>query len=96
MGVVKHFPFREFLADRPDLCYGIGIGVIVMELTIPFLWFIKKTRWAGLAIGFAFHLLLVITLHVPTIFLFLFPPQMLLFVKPEKILKWGRFYWGHS
>ncbi len=28
------------------------------------------------------------TLHVPTIFLFLFPPLMLLFIRPEALVRW--------
>lgn len=85
-GVTKHFPLREFLASQPDLCYWIGIAVIVMEMSLPFLWFIPRTRYGAIAVGWVFHVLLLVTLHVPTIFLFLFPPQMLLFVPTERYL----------
>ncbi len=42
----------------------------------------------GIGLGLAFMILLWLTLHVPTIFLFLFPPMMLLFIKPETIVRW--------
>lgn len=83
LGVVREFPFRMFLGQHPDLCYAIGLGIITMEFSLPFLWFIRKTRPVSLALGLFFHVLLLATLHVPTIFFFLFPPQMLLFVDPE-------------
>lgn len=88
IGVVRDFPLRSVLAQQPGLCYGIGLGVMVMELTIPLLWFIPRTRPFGIAVGIAFHLLLWATLHVPTIFLFLFPPMMLLFIRPEALVRW--------
>ena len=84
--VVKEFPFRSFFAHRPDLCYFIGLTVMATELSLPFLLFIVRTRLIGIFIGFAFHVLLLVTLHVPTIFFFLFPPQLLLFIDPEKIV----------
>lgn len=87
-GVVKDFPLREWLGQHPDLCYGLGIVLIVVELTIPFLWFIPRTRLAAIAVGIMFQLMLWITLHVPTIFLFLFPPMMLLFIPPEHLVRW--------
>ena len=34
------------------------------------------------------HILLVLYPHVPTIFLFLFPAQMMLFIHPQKIIDW--------
>jgi predicted DCC family thiol-disulfide oxidoreductase YuxK len=42
----------------------------------------------GIALGIAFQLMLWATLHVPTIFLFLFPSLMLLFIRPERIVGW--------
>ncbi|MBI3088549.1 MAG: DUF393 domain-containing protein [Candidatus Omnitrophica bacterium] len=88
LGVVKQFPFREFLAQQPQLCYAIGLGIIAAEFSLPFLWFIRKTRPAALTLGIFFHFLLLATLHVPTIFFFLFPPQLLLFVEPETMVRW--------
>ena len=88
MGVVRQFPGRECLAAHPQLCYAIGVGVLVCEVAIPCLWFMRTTRIVGLAMGGVFHLLLLATLHVPTIFFFLFPPQMLLFIEPERIVAW--------
>jgi len=87
-GVVRQFPFREFLAQHPGACYAIGIGVLACEFALPWLLFIRRTRWIGLAYGLAFHVLLLTTLHVPTIFFFLFPPQLLLFVEPETLVRW--------
>lgn len=86
--VVKHFPLRSFLAQQPELCYQIGISVILFEISLPFLLLIRKTRWLGILMGFVFHVMLLITLHVPTIFFFLFPPQLLLFIDPEKVMAW--------
>ena len=120
IGVVRDFPLRSILAQHPGWCYGIGVGVVVMELVIPVLWFIPPpaatpkalgadgargpagratgggiiprfrtiARPLGLAVGIAFQLLLWATLHVPTIFLFLFPPMMLLFIRPEALVRW--------
>ena len=87
-GVVREFPFRDMLGQHPTLCYAIGITVLVCEFALPFLLFIRKTRFIGLAYGMIFHVLLLLTLHVPTIFFFLFPPQLLLFVDPERLMAW--------
>ena len=86
--VVKEFWLRPFLAARPDLCYAIGISVIVMEFSLSVLWFLPKIRIGAIFIGWVFHVLLLWTLHVPTIFFFLFPPQMLLFIDPRNITRW--------
>lgn len=88
LGVVRDFPGRDWMSSHPQACYGIGLGIIAMELALPVLWFLPRTRAAGIAIGWVFHLLLWATLHVPTIFLFLFPPMMLLFVSPELLVRW--------
>ncbi len=88
MGVVRDFPLKAWLAQQSGLCYAIGLSVLTMETLIPLLWFIPRTRPAGIAIGIVFQLLLWATLHVPTIFLFLFPPMMLLFIRPEAIVRW--------
>ena len=85
-GVVKHFSLREFFAGQPSACYGIGIMMIAFEISMPFLLFMKRTRIFVIILGFLFHIMLVVTLHVPTIFFFLFPPQLLLFIEPEKIV----------
>lgn len=86
--VIKHFPGRTFLTAHPDLCYAIGVGVFCWEFSMPLLLFIPRLRWIGIGTGFFFHFLLVTTMHVPTIFLFLFPAQLLLFINPEKIVAW--------
>ncbi len=86
--VVKHFPLRGFFALHPDLCHGLGITLLAFEFAMPFLLFIPWTRWMGIGLGFAFHVMLVITLHVPTLFLFHFPPQLLLFIDTKRIVGW--------
>jgi predicted DCC family thiol-disulfide oxidoreductase YuxK len=85
-GVVRQFPFRAWLAGQPAVCQWIEILVIAGEFTLPVLLFIRRTRPFALLWGFTFHVLLLITLHVPTIFFFLFPPQLLLFIEPEQLV----------
>lgn len=87
-GVTKHFLLKEWLAGQPQLCYGLGIFIIVMEMCLPLLWFCPKTRRSAIAMGFLFHVLLILTLDVPAIFFFLFPAQMLLFIHPQKVADW--------
>jgi len=88
IGVVREFPLRHWLAQQPTVCYGLGVTLIGFELLLPFLWFIPRTRTVGIALGIAFQLMLWMTLHVPTIFLFLFPSLMLLFIPPETVVQW--------
>ncbi len=71
-GVIKHFPFRDFLAASPQLCHWIGWGVITTEFLIAFGLWIPYARYAAICLGIGFHFLLLFTLHVPTIFFFLF------------------------
>lgn len=87
-GVTKSFIFREFFAARPEICYVIGIMIMVTEFSLPFLLFIRRTRIFAITVGFLFHIMLVTTLHVPTIFFFLFPPQLLLFIHPGDWVSW--------
>ncbi len=86
--VVKHFPLRGLLATHPQACYWLGVGIILAEFSLPFLLFIRKTRYWGIGYGIFFHILLIVTLHVPTIFFFLFPAQLCLFINPEKVVAW--------
>ncbi len=88
IGVVRDFPLRAWLGQHPALCYSLGLALLAFELIVPLLWFIPRTRTLGIALGIAFQLMLWVTLHVPTIFLFLFPPLMLLFVAPETLVRW--------
>ncbi|MBI4343053.1 MAG: DUF393 domain-containing protein [Candidatus Omnitrophica bacterium] len=88
IGVVRHFPLREWLGAHPGVCYGLGVVLLLFELALPCLWFIPRTRAAAVALGIAFQVMLWATLHVPTIFLFLFPPMMLLFIPPEALVEW--------
>lgn len=87
-GVVRDFPFRSYLASHQDLCYSLGIALIIFECVLPFLWLIPRTRFFSIPLGIAFQFMLWTTLHVPTIFLFLFPPMMLLFIRPERFVAW--------
>ncbi|MBI5150328.1 MAG: DUF393 domain-containing protein [Candidatus Omnitrophica bacterium] len=87
-GVTKYFLLRDILAPHPQLCYGIGILIVVVELLMPFLLFCGPTRVSAIYLGFVFHIMLILTLDVPAIFFFLFPPQLLLFINPERIVSW--------
>jgi predicted DCC family thiol-disulfide oxidoreductase YuxK len=88
MGVVREFPLRAWLGEHPTLCYGLGVALMVVEIVLPLCWLFRPTRAVGIALGIAFQLMLWLTLHVPTIFLFLFPPMMLLFIPPEAVTAW--------
>ena len=83
-GVIKPFPFRDFFAGHAVVCYCLGIGVVVWEIAMPFLLFARRTRRIAVIDGFIFHALLVATMHVPTIFFFLFPAQLWLFIPPRR------------
>lgn len=87
-GVVKYFMLKDFLIDKPQLCYVIGLVIVAVELSMIFLLFWRKTRMAGIYLGIFFHLLLILTLDVPATFFFLFPAQLLLFINPENVLQW--------
>ena len=87
-GVTKYFLLRDFLASSPQLCYWIGIFIVVVELLMPFLLFYGPTRISAIYLGFVFHITLILTLDVPAIFFFLFPAQLLLFIDPEQIVAW--------
>ncbi len=87
-GVTKQFIFREFFATQPLLCYFIGVAIIIVELAISFLLFVPRVRLWAIIAGFLFHIMLIVTLHVPTIFFFLFPPQLLLFINPDHLESW--------
>lgn len=86
--VVKHFVFREFFAGHPALCYWIGVVIVLFESLMPALLFWRSTRFFAIFYGLFFHVVLLVTLHVPTIFFFLFPPMFFLFIEPEKIIAW--------
>jgi len=88
IGVVRNFPLRAWLGQHPTLCYQLGVVLLAFEFLLPLLWLIPRTRPVGIALGVAFQLMLWVTLHVPTIFLFLFPPMMLLFIRPEAVVRW--------
>jgi len=87
-GVTKHFLLKEWMSVHPAFCYVVGLLIVASEISLPFLLFIPKTRRVGICMGFFFHVLLVLTLDVPSIFIFLFPAQMLLFIHPQRIIDW--------
>jgi len=88
IGVVRDFPLRSWLGQHPALCYNLGILLLIFEFAVPFLWFLPQTRAISIFLGIAFQVMLWVTLHVPTIFLFLFPPMMLLFIHPTVLVRW--------
>ena len=87
-GVTKNFLLKEWMATHPHFCYIVGLLIVSVELVLPFLLFIPRTRRAAIILGLCWHILLVLTLDVPTIFIFLFPAQMMLFIHPQKIIEW--------
>ncbi len=87
-GVIKNFMFKEWLGGEPRLCYVIGISVICCELLMPFLLWYKRTRRSAIVLGCIFHVLLLLTMDVPSIFFFLFPAQLMLFINPRDIVQW--------
>lgn len=86
-GVVKYFILKDYLMDKPGLCYAIGIFIVIAELLLMFALFYRKTRPAAIYVGCLFHVMLILTLDVPATFFFLFPPMLLLFINPEKIIQ---------
>ncbi len=88
VGVTKSFLLKEWMASQPAFCYWVGIFIITMEFSLPFLLFYPKTRRSAILVGFFFHIILLLTLDVPAIFFFLFPAQLLLFIHPGKIVDW--------
>jgi len=88
IGVVRDFPLRSWLGQHSDLCYGLGMACLTFEFSLPVLLFLPQTRAIGIVLGIAFQVMLWGTLHVPTIFLFLFPAMMLLFIHPTVIVQW--------
>jgi len=84
-GVTKNFLLKEWMAGHPGFCYVTGLMIVATEISLPFLLFNPRTRRAAIVLGICWHFLLVLTLDVPTIFLFLFPAQMLLFIHPQRI-----------
>lgn len=87
-GVTKHFLFRDFFSSRPDLCYFIGLIIVIFEFAMIFLLFCQRTRRIAIYLGFIFHFILIYTLNVPATFFFLFPAQMLLFLNPDETIAW--------
>ncbi len=88
VGTTKWFLLRDFLKTQPDLCYWIGILIVVIEISMIFLLFYPKTRISAIYLGCIFHITLILTLDVPAIFFFLFPIQLLLFINPDHIEDW--------
>ncbi len=87
-GVTKNFLLKEWMAVHPQFCYMTGLLIVATEMSMPFLLFNPKTRRAAIILGLFWHVLLILTLDVPAIFLFLFPAQLMLFIHPQKIIGW--------
>jgi predicted DCC family thiol-disulfide oxidoreductase YuxK len=87
-GTAKLFLLRDFLYDKPELCYAIGIFIVIMEFLMIVLLFYPRTRISAIYLGVAFHIMLLLTLDVPATFFFLFPPQLLLFIHPGHVIRW--------
>lgn len=87
-GTTKYFILRDYLRHQPELCYWLGVFVVVVEFLMIFLLFWRKTRVSAIYLGFVFHITLLLTLDVPSVFLLLFPPQLLLFINPDDIVAW--------
>ena len=65
--------------DHSPMANPAGGGIIPRFRSIA--------RPLAIALGIAFQVMLWATLHVPTIFLFLFPAMMLLFIPPESLVE---------
>lgn len=87
-GVTKMFILKDYLMDKPQLCYWIGIAIVITELSMPILLFWRRTRVSAIYLGIFFHILLLLTLDVPSIFFLLFPAQLLLFINPNRVVEW--------
>jgi predicted DCC family thiol-disulfide oxidoreductase YuxK len=88
LGVTKTFLLRDFIMDKPQVCYWIGIAIVTVEFSMIFLLFFPRTRLSAIYLGIFFHILLILTLDVPSIFFFMFPFQFLLFINPNDIVGW--------
>jgi len=88
-GVVKQFWFRDVIAASPELCYTLGISVVISEILISTWLWMPKFRPLAIVMGIFFQILLLVTLHVPTIFFFQFIPHFLLFVPAQRWSAWG-------
>jgi predicted DCC family thiol-disulfide oxidoreductase YuxK len=87
-GVTKNFLLKEWMAVHPHFCYVTGLMIIAVEMTMPLWLFMPRTRRAAIVLGLCWHVLLILTLDVPAIFLFLFPAQLMLFIHPQIITEW--------
>ncbi|MBI2071057.1 MAG: DUF393 domain-containing protein [Elusimicrobia bacterium] len=87
-GVMKQFPGRSLLAASPVLCDWLEGAILAFEFTSPLWLFWKKTRVFAILAWIFFHIMLVVTMHVPTIFFFLFIPMLMLFIDPEHLVGW--------
>ncbi len=87
-GVTKLFLLKDFLAVHPQLCNVLGLTILFTELAMPVLLFNPRTRLSAIYLGIVFHITLILTLDVPSIFFFLFPPQLFLFIHPDHVLRW--------
>ena len=87
-GVTKLFLLKDWMAAHPHFCYITRLLIVAVEISMPFLLFFHRTRISAIYLGIVFHLLLILTLDVPSIFFFLFPPMLLLFIDPDNVIRW--------
>jgi len=87
-GVTKAFLLRDFMMDKPELCYILGVMIVVIEfLMLPLLvW--RKTRVSAIYLGSLFQFTLLLTLDVPAILFLLFVPLLFLWIDPEHVIAW--------
>ncbi len=87
-GTTKLFLIRDYLRNQPELCYTIGILIVMVEISMVFFLFWRKTRISAIYLGIVFHIALLLILDVPATFFFLFPPMLFLFINPQDIVNW--------
>lgn len=87
-GVTKTFLLRDFMIDKPELCYAMGVTVVILEFLMIFLLAWRKTRLSAIYLGTLFQITLLLTLDVPAILCLLFTPLLWLWINPELIVNW--------
>jgi hypothetical protein len=80
MGYGHHSLGRFLLVDHAQLS---AIGALILELSLPFLLWVKRTRTIGLALACAMHATFEATLH-PDILGFVMVALLVVFVDPLK------------
>ncbi len=78
-----------WVLENQGLLRLITWGTLVVELIIPILLIIPKTRWFGVGIGCTFHLLIILAAHDITMFSLTMIMTYVVFLR-EPDLKWIR------